>query len=216
MINHPAVRSLQFLLIDVVAPIVAYFGLRALGVADLPALLAGGGIAAADALVSLIVQRRLRVAPVFVCSMFVLTGSLAYLIGDARILLLKASIASSAIGFYLLTVACLPSTLGRTLAPLIARGSELRAERWRAAWSTHARLRWTMRFACVLAGMAMLAEAAGRAAVVLSFTIGQSLFLAHGPAVILVILLVLILRFMVTPAVARAMAGAETDPKKEA
>ncbi|HUZ12352.1 MAG TPA: VC0807 family protein [Caulobacteraceae bacterium] len=206
-------RSLRALLIDVVAPVVAYFGLRALGVAVLPALLAGGGVAALDAVLSLIIQRRLRPLPIFACCTFALTGTLAYLSGDPRLLLLKPSIASAAIGLFLLALACLPSTLDRLLSPLIARGSELRAAHWRTAWDTRPPLRRTMRLACLLAGLAVLAEAAARAAVVFSFTVGQSLFLAHGPAVILVIVLIAIARFMVAPAVTGAMADDNPDPK---
>jgi hypothetical protein len=64
-----------------------------------------------------------------------------------------------------------------------------------------------MRLACLLAGFASFAEAAARAAIVLHFTIGQSLFMAHAPAVLPVVALGLMLRFLVTPAVVRAMAG---------
>ncbi len=66
-----------------------------------------------------------------------------------------------------------------------------------------------MRFACGLAGLLLLVEAAATAAIVLRFTIGQSLFLSHAPAVLLVVALGLIVRFLVTPAVVRAMADKE-------
>lgn len=124
-----ASRRLRPFLINVAAPIACYFGLRAVGVADLPALLAGGSVAAADAIASLVIRRRLDGLPIFVCCMFVLTGALAWLTHDARVVLLKPSIASAAIGIYLLGLACLPSRLGQVLAPLIAHGSEARAAR---------------------------------------------------------------------------------------
>jgi hypothetical protein len=205
-------RRLRALLVDGVAPVALYYALRALGVADLPAVMAGGAVAAADALVSLAVERRLRFLPIYVCAAFVLTGAVAWATGDPRVLLVKASIATAAIGLYVLALAARPKALGRLLDPLIARGSEARAERWRAAWPADASLRARMRLACALGGLALIAEAAGRAAIVFSFTVGQSLILAHAPAIVLVAALALIIRFLVTPAVVGAMSDLAQRP----
>lgn len=199
-------QRLRPALVDVIAPIVVYFGLRALGVGDLPALLAGGGLAAGDAIVSLAFERRLRGLPIFVCCMFALTGGLALATHDPRVVLLKASIAAVAIGLYFLVLVCWPSALGRVLSTMIARGSPERAARWDEAWRSQPSLRRTLRLACLLNSLAIFAEAAARAAIVLSFKIGLSIFLMHAPAVILVVVLLFIVRFLSAPAVARAMA----------
>lgn len=200
---------LRPLLIDGVAPIAAYFGLRALGVADLPALLAGGAIAAVDAIVAVVVERRLRPLPIFVCGMFAVTGGLAWLTHDPRVVLLKASIVSTGFGLYLLSLSLSRAWLQGALAPLIARGSPERAARWHAAWAADPQLRRTIRLACALAGVALIAEAVARTAIIYDFTIGQSLFLMHAPALVLVGALLLLLRLVVYPTVARAMSGDE-------
>lgn len=199
--------GLRALLIDVIAPIAAYYGLHALGVADLPALMAGGAIAALDAVFSTTVERRLRPLPIFVCCMFAFTGGLAWLTHDARVVLLKASIVAGGFGLYLLALSLSRRWLEVVLSPLIARGSPERAARWDAAWEAEPALRRTMRIACALAGVALIAEASARAAIVYGFSVGQSLFLMHAPAIVLVLALGLLIRFVVYPAVARVMAG---------
>jgi hypothetical protein len=200
------------LLIDVAAPIAAYFVLRAFGVGDLPALLAGGSVAAASAVLSLTLQRRARPLPIFVCTTFAATGALAILTGDPRIPLLKGSIGATAIALACFFLATRPRLLGRLLTPGVARGSDARAARWSAAWASDADLRRRLRLAAALAGLAILAEAAARAAIVYRFTIGQALFLAHAPAIVLVVVLVGMMLRLVAPAVARAMAAQEGEP----
>jgi intracellular septation protein A len=190
----------------VVAPIAAYYGLRTVGVPDLPALLAGGSVAAVDALLSLAIERRVRPLPIFICVTFAVTGGLAFVTHDPRVVLLKPSLFPTAMGIYILGISVNRRSLYAALAPLIARSSEERAARWKQAWEEQLSLRRSMRLACVLVGFLLLAEAAARATIVFSFTIGESLFLAHAPAVVLVVALALIVRFLVRPAVLRAMA----------
>jgi hypothetical protein len=204
--------GLRPLLVDSVAPIAAYFGLRALGVADLPALLAGGAIAALDAIVSAVLERRARPLPFFVAGMFAFTGGLAWLTHDPRVILLKASIVATGFGLYLVALSLSRALLQGALAALIARGSPERAARWHAAWASDPALRRTIRTACALAGVALITEAAARAAIVYDFAIGQSLFLMHVPAVVLIVGLGLLIRFFVYPTVIRAMREAPEPP----
>ena len=210
MKQHGILSKLKPFLVGV-APVVAYYGLRSVGVGDVPALLAGGSVAAADALISLAIARRLRPLPICICGMFVLTGGLAFATDDARVLLLKASVVSAAIGFYLLAITARPRLLGSVLERLVARGAAERAARWKHAWDEQAWVRRRIRVASMLAGLAMLAEAAARTLIVFHFAVGQSIILAHGPAVILIAAVVLIARFLVRPAVAGAMADRVSD-----
>lgn len=198
-------RSLRAVVVDGVAPVAAYFGLRALGVADLPALVAGGAIAALDGLASVVFQRRPRALPLFVTIMFAASATLACLTHDPRVVLLKASIVSGGFGLYLLAVMACPHWLEAALSPLIARGSPERAALWDAAWASDAQLRRTIRLCGAVAGLALIAEATARAAIICHFTIGQSLFLMHAPALLLVAVLVLLARLVIYPAVARVM-----------
>jgi intracellular septation protein A len=126
-------HRLRLLLIDVVAPIAAYHALHAAGVADLPALLAGSGVAAADALVSLAIERRVHSLQILACAMFALTGSLAFATHGPRVVSLKPSIASLAFGVYLLGLSASRRALSATWQVLIAHGSKERAARWRLA-----------------------------------------------------------------------------------
>jgi hypothetical protein len=200
-----ALRVSRPFLIDVLAPLALYWGLRAVGAPDLPALLAGGAVAAAHAAFAVAIERRLRPLPIFVVFMFALTGALAYVTNTPKIVLLKPSIVSAGFGLYMIVLAASPRLLGVALTPLIARGDEAREHRWRAAWEQSTSLRREMRLSCGLAGVLLLAEAAARGAIVFDFTIGQSLILSHAPAVVLVVALLVMLRLRVRPAVEAAM-----------
>lgn len=199
-------RGLRPLLLDAIAPLACYYILRNCGIADLPALLAAGAIAATRALVSLVSTRRLGFVPILVCVMFVLTGGLAFVVHDPRVILLKPSIVSAAFALYVLTLSVRRRALGSLLERLIARRSAERAAQWRQAWDTQPPLRRTVCRVCFVAGWLMLAEAAARTAIVWYFPVGQSLILAHGPALILVAALVLLIRLVLKPAVVAAMA----------
>jgi hypothetical protein len=93
------------LLLDAVAPIATFYGLRALGVADLPALLAGGALPAIDAAFSVAIEGRVRALPIFVCFMFALTATLAIVVRDPRVLLMKQVIILLGLGFWFLGTA---------------------------------------------------------------------------------------------------------------
>jgi hypothetical protein len=194
------------LLIDVVAPAAAYYGLRAVGVGDLPALLAGGGIAAIDALASLAIERRWRPLPMFVCGMFIVTGALAFATHEPRVVLLKPSIVSVGFGLYLLTLSVRPD-LRDALAALDARGSDEQRMWFLHAWETQPSLRRNFRAACAIAGFLLIAEAAARTAIVFTFPVGESLILAHAPALVLVPALFLVFQLLLRPAIARARAA---------
>lgn len=207
MKRSQALRALHPILVDVAAPIALYYGLTQFaGVADLPALLAGGGLAALDALVSAAIQRRLRLLPIFVAAMFVISGTVAYLLHDARVVLLKPSFVAAVIGLYFLSLAARRDALLTALEPALARAPEARAERLRQAWKSQAPLRRTLRLSCLAIGLLIFAEAAARAAIVLNVSIGRSVILSHGPSVALIVIVLLIGRFVVRPAVLRALA----------
>jgi hypothetical protein len=139
------------LLIDAFAPLAIFYGPRALSVPDLPALLAGGAVPAADAVVSLMLERRVRALPVFVCCMFALTASLAVVVRDPRVLLMKEVIIFVGLGVWFLATAPFRPVLYTAAATAVAQGSEARAAQWEKAWSD-AGFRSRMRLATVLFG----------------------------------------------------------------
>ncbi|OLT45158.1 hypothetical protein BJF85_01755 [Saccharomonospora sp. CUA-673] len=95
----PLVRSIAW---DVGGPLAAYYGLRAVGVPDLQALLAGALLAAARVVWSIV---RSRTFNAFACLMAVILGiglALTFVSGDSRFLLMKESLATGAAGIILL------------------------------------------------------------------------------------------------------------------
>jgi hypothetical protein len=197
---------LRPLLVDAIAPIALYYGLRAAGVGDLPALLAGGGIAAVDALVSLAVERRPRPLPLFVCAMFAVSGALAFVLHDPRVVLLKPSVVSLGFGLYLLTLSA-RRDLRDVLLALGARGGDEARARFLRAWEAEPSLRRNLRAACAIAGLMLMAEAAARTAIVLTFPISQSVLLAHAPALLLIPSLFMVFQLLLRPALVRARTG---------
>ena len=195
------------LLLDAVAPIVIYYGLRAVGVGDLLALLAGAAVPLCDAVVGFVRTRRLQPLPIYVCVMFALTAALAVFVHDPRVVMLKASVTLVALGVYFLG-----TTPGRpavyTLAgPAVARGSDERAARWREAW-TDGDFRWRFRLATALLGVLFLFDALLRTVIIYRLPIGESVVFEHAPAPITILAILAIGRFLLTPAVHRAMQGA--------
>ena len=77
--------ELKTFLVDGVMPMVAYYGLRSVGVGDVPGLLAGGSIAAADPLISIAIAGHVRRLPFYVCGMVALSGGLAFATDDPRV-----------------------------------------------------------------------------------------------------------------------------------
>ena len=95
-------ERLRRVLVDAVAPIAIYYGLGALGVANLPALLTAAAVPAIDAVFSLAIERRLRPLPIFVCGMFALTATVAIVVRDPRVLLMKAVVIFLGLGLWCL------------------------------------------------------------------------------------------------------------------
>jgi hypothetical protein len=193
-------------LIDAVAPIATFYGLRALGVGDLPALLAGGALPAIDAAFIVVIERRVRPLPVFVCCMFALTATLAIVVRDPRVLLMKEVVIFLGLGVWFLGTAPFRPVLYSAAATAVARGSEERAARWEKAWS-HPDFRVRLRLATVLFGLVFLFDAALRTVIVWWIPISQSVILVHAPAVITLVAALLIGRYLLYPAARQAMEG---------
>jgi hypothetical protein len=192
-------------LVDAAAPIAIFYGLRALGVADLPALLAGGTLPAADAVVSIAIERRVRPLPVFVCCMFAVTATLAIVVRDPRVLLMKQVIIFIGLGVWFLATAPFQPVLYTAAATAVARGSEERAARWEKAWS-HTDFRARMRLATVLFGLVFFFDAVLRTLIVWRLPLSQSVILVHAPGPITLVAALLIGRFLLYPAARQAMA----------
>ncbi|HEY2710625.1 MAG TPA: VC0807 family protein [Caulobacteraceae bacterium] len=202
--NVQAFNRFRPFLVDALLPIAIFYGLKAINVADLPALLAGGASPAIDALISIAIERRVRLLPVFVCGMFALTAALAFFVHDPRVMLMKEVIIFVGLGIWFLATVPFQPVIYTVAATAAARGSEERAARWNKAWN-HPDFRARMRLATALFGIVFLFDAALRTVIVYRLPLSQSVILAHAPAPITLVVTLLIGRFLLVPAAQRAM-----------
>lgn len=176
-------------LADVVAPITLYYGLRALGVAPTPALLAGAVVPAARALWSLLRHRRLEWFAVLVLVLVAASVATSLLTGSERFLLARDGAITAAIGLVLLATAATARPAMYAIGRMVlARGGHDAAS-WDERWSGSARFRRIWRAVTVLWGAGLLVDAALR--VVLAYTLPVDVVPALHAAQWLPLLLVL-------------------------
>jgi len=144
------------LALDVGLPLVTYYGLHLLGVADWPALLAASGVAALR--IGWVAARRRRLNP-FATVMLVVFGIglvLSLVSGDARFLLLKHSITSGAVALVFLVTSVRGTPL--TLAAMQSFAPH-RAAALAAAYRSDPAVRRGVRLTSAVWGAGLLAEA---------------------------------------------------------
>ena len=147
------------LALDIGLPLVAYYGLHLLGVGDLPALLAASSVAALRIGWDAARQRRLNLFATVMLVVFGVGLVLSLVSGDARFLLLKASITTGSIALVFLvtsrwgtplTLAAMQSFApGRAAAlteayrvdPAVRRGVRLTSAVWGAGLLSEALVR---------------------------------------------------------------------------
>lgn len=143
------------LALDVGLPLVTYYVLHALGVADWPALLAASGVAAVRIGWDAARKRRLNLFATVMLVVFGIGLVLSLLSGDARFLLLKESITTGAVGLVFLATAFrgTPLTLAAMQSFAPARAATL-TELFR----TDPQVRRGVRFSSLVWGVGLLAE----------------------------------------------------------
>ncbi|MGX7827988.1 VC0807 family protein [Actinokineospora sp. 24-640] len=174
-------------LVDIVAPLAVYYGLRALGVSAWQALLLGALVPAARAVVSLVRHRRVEWLAVLVLVLIAVSSVSALLTGSPRFLLAKDGAITAALGLAVLAsiVAARPAmfALGRAMV------SEKDAATWDERWAGIPHFRRIWRTVTVLWGLGLLLDAALR--VVFAYTLPVDVVPALGAAQWLVLLVVL-------------------------
>jgi hypothetical protein len=152
------------LALDIGLPLVAYYGLHLLGVADWPALLAASGFAAVRIGWDAVRARGLNLFATVMVVVFGIGLVLSLVSGDARFLLLKESITTSAVGmvFLVTTVWGTPLTLAA-----MQRFAPDRAEDLTEAYRSDPRVRRGARLTSAVWGAGLLAEALIRIPLVL-------------------------------------------------
>jgi hypothetical protein len=157
------------LVLHVIAPLVAFYGLRALGVPAFGALLAGAAVSAATALHSIATQRRVGGVQVFVLATMALTVLFALVSGDARLMLVRNGWGTAALGLWALL------TLVGKRPFLLSTGAiafpEDKAATWERNWTRHPAFRTLLRRCTAIWGTLFLLDAALRVGMALTLPI---------------------------------------------
>jgi hypothetical protein len=159
---------------EVVVPMVLFYGLRAAGVNQWWALMAGVLVAAPYAVWTIVRNRRIDLLALVTLSVLVLSVVLGLLSDDPRSLAIREGWTAALGGLFgawmLVTVVVgrpAQLTLGRTIAE-IKRGAE-GAAAWAARWDTDARFRRGLRIDTAVWGAVLLANAVAH--IVLVYTL---------------------------------------------
>jgi hypothetical protein len=159
---------------EVVVPMALFYGLRAAGVSQWWALMAGVLVAAPYAIATIVRNRKVDLIALVTLSVLVLSVVLGLLSDDPRTLAIREGWTAALGGLFgawmLVTVVVgrpAQLTLGRTIAE-IKRGAE-GADAWAARWDTDARFRRGMRINTAAWGAVLLAS--GVLHVVLVYTL---------------------------------------------
>lgn len=175
---RPMLRGLGW---DVGLPLVGYYGLHLLGVADWPALLVATGLAAVRILWVAVRERALNLFATVMLVVFGLGVLLALVSGDTRFLLLKNSIVTGTLGLVFLGTVLrgTPLTLAAAQSFQPARRAELRRE-----YDTEPPVRRGHRVSSTVWGAGLLAEALVRIPLVyllpvnVMFGVGEAMSIA--------------------------------------
>lgn len=136
-----ALAGIYPMLVDIVVPVVLYFGLKLLGLPDFVALTAAGIVSGAVAVFEVVLDRRAKGTALFVFVMFLLSIALVFLTHNARLILLRPSVYTEIGGLYVLLTSFRRPFLLDYVEPLLTRGDQSRIGRWKRAWDHSAALR---------------------------------------------------------------------------
>ena len=166
--------------VDIGLPLVAFYGLRAVGVGIYPALIAGALGSATTAVVSLLRHRR-PAGPAGYMTTMMLGGLLISLLsGSTRFLLAREALLTGVTGVWFLA----STATGRPLAYLISRplleGRLRWPARWDELWARSPRFRRLWRVSSLLWGIGTLTDSALR--VVMAYTLPPDEVPALGAA----------------------------------
>jgi hypothetical protein len=177
---HP----LYSLLIDMVAPIALFYGIRGFGGSVWLALVAGGAVPAVSTLAGLVTRRRVDLAGLVMVAALVASTALSLITGSPRALLARDGLVTAGwAGYmYLSLLARRPVTFTVSRALLEGRRvyhPDLRrwvrpatGQSWDDLWERIPRFRHIWRICTVIWGTAILADAVIRVVVAMALPIG--------------------------------------------
>jgi len=176
------VKRFNGVLLDVLAPLALFYGLRAAGVDQLLALLAGAAIPVVTGLRALAARQRIGGVRWFVLGAMAVTVVSSFITGSPRALLLRGVVLMAAFGvFLLLSVRARRPFLYAAAMTVFDQDKQ---ETWRRNWDDHPPFRRLLRLCSALWAAACLLDAGIRAVLVLTLPVDAV------PAAELVLLLV--------------------------
>lgn len=194
MTGKPDVRgSLRRLpLLEILAPLVLFYGLRWLGVDQFVALLAGSVIPAVGAVRGLIAERRISGVRLFVLGTMAVTVAGSFVTGSPRALLLRGAVLTVALGFFLLATLFFRRPFLYEAARVVFDEEKQRV--WERNWDDFPPFRQLLWRISLIWGIACLADAAIRVAVALLLPVDIVPVLDDGLLVVTLLTLVVVQR----------------------
>jgi len=164
------------LLFELVLPLGSYYGLRAAGVGQWLALVVGGVLVLPWIGYGIVRQRRLETMAVFTLSLVVIATVLSLVTGSPRVLNLRDSWLTAAIGLWVLgtLLGRRPFIMMSSRGIVIAKVGEAGLAAWEARWDAEATFRHQLRVLTAVWGTVFLLDAVLR--VVLVYTISVDAF----------------------------------------
>jgi intracellular septation protein A len=169
------------LVVDLVAPIALYYGLRAAGVDQLLALLAGGAAPLVHVLWQVAKTRKVGGLALFTLTILVLSVGASFLTGSERFLLAKDGWLTAAAGLWLLaTLRTNRPFIYEAARPIADAKAKTPEDTWTHRFATSESFRHGMRVVTAAWGIALVLDAVVRA--VMAYTLPVDLVPGLGGA----------------------------------
>lgn len=173
------------LAVDIIGPVGGYFVLHAAGFSDFWAIGLGGSLGVILVTVNTIRRRKLDAIGLLVLLELALTGVLAAVNQDPRLLLVKPALYTVVLGLFFIGGAFIGRPFSITATRFgVVSGDDRLAAVYDRAWDESPRFRREHRVIALLWGAVWLLESAARVIAVYSFSVGESVWISQVPFVI--------------------------------
>ncbi len=191
--QRSALGALSPLLFDVAVPVGLYYLLTGAGVADTPALLAGGAVPFARSVHGMLRTGKADYLAVMMAALFVLSLILATTTGSPKFVLVKESFGTVLIGLWCLGSAwtARPMTF-YTARPILTKGQPAALRGWDNLADTSPGFRTIQRRLAIFWGIGLLADAAVRVGIVEHYSVHTAAGLVTVATVVIIVVLCLL------------------------
>jgi hypothetical protein len=187
----------KVLLVEILAPLILFYGLRWLGANQYVALLVGGAIPFLGSIRSIVAERRISGVRLFVLGAMAVTIAGSFIVGSPRILLLRSALLMGALGLFLLGTLLSRRPFLYEAARVVF--DEDRQAVWAENWAKFPQFRQLLWRISLAWGIACLVDVAVRIVVVFSLPLDSVPAVDDGLLVVTLVLLVLFQRLYGRP-----------------